>query len=78
MWYITIIQNGSARRIVAGNRLCLLRSTSGWIQAFVPHEKKNRIEHILGHEHLKTTEAYLHLAQDFFQEAQSPLERLDL
>ncbi|MCO6492407.1 MAG: hypothetical protein J5I98_28580 [Phaeodactylibacter sp.] len=42
----TINQYGGDCRIVVGDRLVLLRSASGWIQAFVPHDKKSWIGHV--------------------------------
>lgn len=38
----------------------------------------HEVKKLLGHEHIKTTEIYLHLAKDFFRKIRSPLEGLDL
>lgn len=38
----------------------------------------HEVKKLLGHEHIKTTEIYLHLAKDFFRKIRSPLDGLDL
>ncbi|MCO6492771.1 MAG: phage integrase N-terminal SAM-like domain-containing protein, partial [Phaeodactylibacter sp.] len=74
-----INQYGSDCRIVVGDRLALLRSASGWIQAFVPHDKKNWIGHIKSIPGrrwdagqrcwlLPMTAESIHAIQDFFGE----------